>query len=78
VQIVGVLLVFALMVGPGAAAQRLTSGIVPGLGLAAGLALAEAWLGLALAYATDWPTSFWITMLSAGVYLAATIRDRIT
>jgi len=78
VQIVGVLLVFALMVGPGAAAQRLTSGIVPGLGLATGLALAEAWLGLALAYATDWPTSFWITVLSAGVYLAATIRDRIT
>jgi zinc/manganese transport system permease protein len=78
VQIVGVLLVFALMVGPAAAAQRLTAGIMPGLGLAAALALAEAWLGLALAYATDWPTSFWITVLSAGVYLAATLRDRIT
>ena len=78
VQIVGVLLVFALMVGPAAAAQRLTAGILPGLLLAAALALAEAWLGLVLAFQTDWPTSFWITVLSAGVYLLASIRDRIT
>ena len=54
-QIVGVLLVFALMVGPAAAAQRLTARVAPGLALAAGLALAEAWLGLALAWRTDWP-----------------------
>ncbi|HLB97160.1 MAG TPA: metal ABC transporter permease [Acetobacteraceae bacterium] len=70
-QIVGVLLVFTLMVGPAAAAQRLTSRIGWGLGLSAGLALAEAWGGIALAYWTDWPSSFWITALSAGVYLAA-------
>jgi zinc/manganese transport system permease protein len=37
--------------------------------LAAGLALAEAWGGLTLAYTTDWPTSFWITALSGLVYL---------
>ncbi len=55
-QIVGVLLVFTLMVGPAAAAQRLTSRIGCGLALAAGLALAEAWGGIALAYWTDWPT----------------------
>ena len=78
VQIVGVLLVFALMVGPAAAAQRLTAGVLPGLAVAAALALAEAWLGLALAFWTDWPTSFWITVLSAGVYLLATVRDRIS
>jgi zinc/manganese transport system permease protein len=77
VQIVGVLLVFALMVGPAAAAQRLTAGILPGLLLAAALALAEAWFGLALAFWTDWPTSFWITVLSAGVYLTASVRGRI-
>jgi len=78
VQIVGVLLVFALMVGPAAAAQRLTAGVLPGLALAAGLALAEAWLALALAFETDWPTSFWITVLSAGVYLTAMALGRIT
>jgi zinc/manganese transport system permease protein len=72
-QIVGVLLVFALMVGPAAAAQRLTGSIGRGVLIAAGLALAEAWLGIALAYHTDWPTSFWITALSAAAYLLAGI-----
>jgi zinc/manganese transport system permease protein len=70
-QIVGVLLVFALMVGPAAAAQRLTTGFGKGLLLSAGLALLEAWSGITLAFYTDWPSSFWITALSAGIYLFA-------
>ena len=70
-QIVGVLLVFALMVGPAAAAQRIASTALGGMLLSAMLALIEAWLGLALAYYTDWPTSFWITALSMLVYLVA-------
>ena len=45
-QIVGVLLVFTLMVGPPAAAQRVTTGLWSGLLLSAALALAEAWLGI--------------------------------
>src|ERR1700746_3740846 len=68
VQIVGALLVFALMVGPAAAAQRLTTRIGNGLLLSAGLALLEAWTGITLAFYTDWPTSFWITALSAAAY----------
>jgi zinc/manganese transport system permease protein len=72
-QIVGVLLVFALMVGPAATAQRWTRTVAIGVPLSAALALIEAWLGIALAYCTDWPTSFWITALSAGTYLAACI-----
>ena len=68
-QIVGVLLVFALRVGPAAAAQRLTGAVATGVLLSALLALAEAWLGITLAYYTDWPCSFWITALSAIVYL---------
>jgi len=64
-QIVGVLLVFTLMVGPAATAQRLTSRIGLGLVISALLAVAEAWLGITLSYLTDWPTSFWITALSA-------------
>ena len=70
-QIVGVLLVFALMIGPAATAQRLTKNIASGLGLAALLALADAWLGLTLAFYTDWPTSFWISALSAAGYFLA-------
>ncbi len=70
-QIVGVLLVFTLMVGPAAAAQRITSGVWRGLALSAAFALGEAWVGLTLAYYTDWPTSFWITLLSALVYFGS-------
>lgn len=72
-QIVGVLLVFALMVGPAAAAQRLTTRFWRGIALSVALALAEAWFALVLAYVTDWPTSFWITALSGCVYLAAVL-----
>ncbi|MCK9916187.1 metal ABC transporter permease [Microbacteriaceae bacterium K1510] len=70
-QIVGVLLVFTLMVGPPAAAQRLTTGLWSGLILSALLALTEAWLGLVAAFYTDWPVSFCIAALSALGYFAA-------
>ena len=69
VQVVGILLVFALMVGPAAAAGRLTGRLWWGLGLTVVLAMTETTLGILLAYITDWPTSFWISALSAGVYL---------
>jgi zinc/manganese transport system permease protein len=71
VQIVGILLVFTLMVAPAAAAQRVTIRLWPGLLLSVALALLEAWLGLTLAFYTDWPTSFWITALGAVIYMLA-------
>lgn len=70
-QIVGVLLVFTLMIGPAAAAQNVTPRFGRGLALAAALALAETWGGITLAWHTDWPTSFWITLLSGAAYLAS-------
>jgi zinc/manganese transport system permease protein len=76
-QIVGVLLVFTLMVGPGAAAQRLSGRIGVTILLSAILALLEAWGGIVLAFYTDWPASFWITALNATVYLAVTVRHTL-
>ncbi len=70
-QIVGVLMVFTLMVGPAAAAQRVTTGLWSGLIVSASLALGEAWLGIVIAYYSDWPVSFCIALLSALVYFAA-------
>jgi zinc/manganese transport system permease protein len=70
-QIVGVLLVFTLMVGPAAAAQRLTTRLSTGLLLTVLLGLGETWLGITLAYQTDWPSSFWIAALSGLVYFAS-------
>jgi zinc/manganese transport system permease protein len=70
-QIVGVLLVFTLMVGPAASALRFTRRLYAAVALAAALALLEAWGGLTLAFYSDWPVSFWITALSGVVYFAS-------
>jgi zinc/manganese transport system permease protein len=75
-QIVGVLLVFTLMVGPAAAALAFTRRLGAAIGLAAALALLEAWGGLTLAFYSDWPTSFWITALSGVVYFASLAAAR--
>jgi len=74
-QIVGVLLVFTLMVGPAAAAQRLAGGLWSGVALSVLLALIDAWGGLTLAFYTDWPVSFWIAALSGAVYFAALLMS---
>jgi zinc/manganese transport system permease protein len=71
VQVVGVLLVFTLMVGPAATAQRLTCKFVTGFWLSVALAAFTAFAGVALAYLTDWPTSFWISLLAAVIYFCS-------
>ena len=76
-EVVGVLLVFTLMVGPAAAAQQVTGRFALAAALAAALALAEAWVGIALAFYTDWPASFWITALSTAVYGMACLWRRL-
>jgi zinc/manganese transport system permease protein len=59
------------MVGPPATAQRLTTRLWTGIILSAGIALLEAWLGITLAYYTDWPVSFCIAVLSALAYFSS-------
>jgi len=76
-QIVGVLLVFTLMVGPPAAAQRVASSLWSGLFVSAALALTDAWLGLTMAFYTDWPVSFCIACLSAiGYFICVALPAR--
>jgi zinc/manganese transport system permease protein len=70
-QLVGVLLVFALMVAPAAAALRWTSGVAAGVALAIVIAIAATWVGIALAYYTDWPPTFWIVSLAGAVYFSS-------
>lgn len=82
VQVVGVLLIFALIVTPAAIAVRFTSR--PALAIATGivLALAFTWLGLAIAFYSPHPVSFFITTLAFATYVAVRIaeplRARIT
>ena len=70
-QIVGVLLVFALLIGPAAAAAQLTGRVLTAVAMSVAIALGAAWGGLIIAYYTDWPTSFCITALASVAYVAA-------
>jgi zinc/manganese transport system permease protein len=70
-QITGALLVFAMLVAPPAAAQALTSRPGPALLLSVLLALAVAWLGLGIAYFSPYPSGFWVSTISLGVYVIA-------
>ena len=72
-QVVGVLLVFALMVGPAATSLALTTRLATGIALSVALGLVETGAGIALAYATDWPATAWIVMLSSAAYFAGTV-----
>jgi zinc/manganese transport system permease protein len=70
-QAVGALLALGLLALPAAAAHRLARGPAAGIALAAAIALAATWGGLALAYAVPWlPPSTAIVGLSA-IALAA-------
>ncbi|MBO0687607.1 MAG: metal ABC transporter permease [Candidatus Dormibacteraeota bacterium] len=70
VQIVGTLLIFALLVAPAAAAQQLTIRPWSGLLLSVVLSLLFTWAGLAVAYFTIYPVGFFVTTFAFGTYLA--------
>lgn len=71
VQIAGTLLIFALLVAPGAAALQLTARPWLGLLLSVVLSVAVTWLGLSLAYYSLYPVGFFITTLAFGAYVVA-------
>ncbi|MDR9898484.1 metal ABC transporter permease [Aetokthonos hydrillicola Thurmond2011] len=68
VQVVGVLLIFALLVTPAAIAQQLTSNPAVTVGLSISLAVLFTWAGLAIAYYTPYPVGFFITSLAFATY----------
>ncbi len=77
VQIVGVLLVFALIVAPAASAGRLTKRPLATIALSIGLALAFTWGGLFLAFVGHWPASFYISALAALSFFASLVIYRV-
>jgi zinc/manganese transport system permease protein len=80
-QITGALLVFALLVAPAAAAQRITMRPLAGLALSVAFALLIAWLGLGVAYFSIYPAGFYMTTFAFGLYvlvrIAADVRARV-
>jgi len=77
VQAVGALLIFALMVAPAAAAQRLTARPYAGLVVSAALAVGFVWAALALAFWTPYPASFCITAIAFASLLVALLVERL-
>jgi zinc/manganese transport system permease protein len=70
-QITGALLVFALLVAPAASAQLLTARVPLSFALSLAGALLVTWGGLLLAFYSELPTGFTITMLALALYVAA-------
>ena len=68
VQIVGTLLVFALLVAPGASALQLTARPMRGLVLSIAFSVGFTWIGLAIAYFTIYPIGFFITTFAFASY----------
>jgi zinc/manganese transport system permease protein len=69
VQVVGVLLIFALLILPPAAAQQVTARPGRAIGLSTAIAVGCVWLGLVLGFYLPYPPSFFITTLAFLAYL---------
>jgi len=77
-QAVGALLLLGLLTAPAATAQLVTGRPYRGLAISAGLAVAEMWAGLAVAYvAPAMPPSFAIIAVAAALYLAVFTGSRL-
>jgi zinc/manganese transport system permease protein len=69
VQVVGVLLIFALLVTPAAIAQDITTRPMMAVTVTVILSLLFLWAGLGVGFFTPYPTSFFITTFAFGTYL---------
>ncbi len=68
-QVVGILLVFTLIIGPAGIASRVCRTLWTGLTASVAISLFSVWTGILLACATNWPPSFWITAILFLLYL---------
>lgn len=75
-QVVGVLLVFTLVVGPPAIAMQWTRTFWAGISLALITSLLIVWASIYLSYYTDWPIAFWISALVFASYLFGVFKKK--
>jgi zinc/manganese transport system permease protein len=76
VQVVGVLLIFALMVTPAAVAERLAPRPSQGIFISVSIALLATWLGLFISFYLPYPVSFFITTITFATYLLVRVGRR--
>jgi len=77
VQVVGVLLIFALIVAPAAIAERFTTRPSRGVLLSAALAVLFTWGGLTVAYYFPYPVGFFITTIAFWSYILARVLSDV-
>jgi zinc/manganese transport system permease protein len=77
VQVVGVLLIFALIVAPAAIAERFTTRPSRGVLLSAVLAVLFTWAGLTVAYYFPYPVGFFITTIAFWSYILARVLSGV-
>ncbi|HKN07320.1 MAG TPA: metal ABC transporter permease [Thermoplasmata archaeon] len=70
VQVIGVLLIFAMMVTPAAIAVRLTKRPLTAVVVSVGVALFASWAGLFIAWYEPYPVSFFIVTIAFCIYVA--------
>lgn len=68
-QVVGILLVFTLIIGPAGIATRLCRNFWIGLITSAVIGLIAVWIGILFACITSWPPTFWIATIIFSLYL---------
>ena len=71
VQVVGVLLIFALMVTPAAVSQRIARRPIQGIAISVSIALLATWFGLFIAFYVPFPVSFFITTVTFAIFVAS-------
>ena len=71
VQVVGVLLIFALMVTPAAVAQQIARRPAQGIIISVLIALLATWFGLFVSFYLPYPVSFFITSSTFAIYVVA-------
>jgi zinc/manganese transport system permease protein len=77
VQVVGVLLIFSLLVIPGAIAERVCRTPGRGIALCVATSILFVWTGLAITYYTNFPVGFLITTFAFVAYLMARLLPAI-
>ena len=78
VQVVGVLLIFALMVTPAATAQRIARRPAHGIVISVLIALLATWFSLFVSFYVAWTrVSFLITTVTFAVYIAARLWQKV-
>jgi zinc/manganese transport system permease protein len=78
VQVVGVLLIFTLLVGPAAAAMQLSASPLRAMVISVGLAVGYTWVGIYLAIRENYPVTFCISAIAFAAYVLVKMIKRPT